>query len=74
VIYGMEEELGIDPIRREWASMGNRGLFKFFSLERLMPILFGVGYIVFIAYQVSWQETLALVETAFRPLVALIPR
>ncbi len=74
VIYGVEDDLGIDPIRREWASMGNRGLFKFFSLERLMPVLFAAGYVVFIAYQVSWSDAVALVETALRPLTALIDR
>jgi hypothetical protein len=52
VLYGVEADLGIDPIRREWAALGNRALFKFFSLERLMPVLFAAGYLAFLAWQI----------------------
>lgn len=72
ILYSVETELGIDPIQREWRALGDRTLFKFFSFERLMPLLFAIGYIVFIAYQVSWADVVQLFETAVRPVKALI--
>jgi len=74
ILYSVETELGIDPIQREWRALGDRSLFKFFSFERLMPLLFALGYIVFIAYQVSWADVVQLFETAIRPVKALIGR
>lgn len=72
ILYSVETELGIDPIQREWRALGDRTLFKFFSFERLMPLLFAIGYAIFIAYHVSWAEAVQLFETAIRPLKALI--
>jgi len=72
ILYSVETELGIDPIQREWRAMGDRTLFNFFSFERLMPLLFAIGYAIFIAYHVSWAEAVQLLETAIRPLKALI--
>ncbi|MBL8560371.1 MAG: hypothetical protein JNM47_16740 [Hyphomonadaceae bacterium] len=72
ILYSVETELGIDPIQREWRAMGDRTLFNFFSFERLMPLLFAIGYAIFIAYHVSWAEAVQLFETAIRPLKALI--
>lgn len=72
ILYSVETELGIDPIQREWRALGDRSLFKFFSFERLMPLLFAIGYVVFIAYQVSWADAVQLFETAVRPVKALI--
>jgi hypothetical protein len=74
ILYNVESDLGIDVVRREWRALGDRTLFKFFSFERLMPVLFALGYLVFIAYQVSWSEAVGLVETAVRPLLNLFVR
>jgi len=74
IIYEIEKDLGIDALQREWRQLPRHGMIRFFSLERAMPVLFGVGYIVFIAYQVSWPEVAALVEGALRPLLSLIGR
>ena len=74
IIYEIEKDLGIDALQREWRQLPRHGMIRFFSLERAMPVLFGLGYIVFIAYQVSWPEVAALVEGALRPLLSLIKR
>jgi len=74
ILYSVETELGIDPIQREWRALGDRTLFKFFSLERLMPILFAISYLVFIAYHVSLAEVAAIADAAVRPVLSLIGR
>jgi hypothetical protein len=74
ILYSVETELGIDPIQREWRALGDRSLFKFFSLERMMPILFAIGYAVFIAYNVSWAEVVEITQAAVRPVMDLIGR
>jgi len=74
ILYSVETELGIDPIQREWRALGDRSLFKFFSFERLMPLLFAFGYVVFVAYQVSWNELVGMADAAVRPLLSLLGR
>ncbi|MDZ4775718.1 MAG: hypothetical protein SGJ23_02920 [Alphaproteobacteria bacterium] len=74
ILYSVETELGIDPIQREWRALGDRSLFKFFSFERLMPLLFAFGYVVFVAYQVSWVDAVRLFEQAVRPVLSLFGR
>ncbi len=54
VLYRYEDRLGEQPIRDEYQDLGDRSLFKFFSLEQLMPVLFVLGYIVFLAYSLPW--------------------
>jgi hypothetical protein len=49
-IYALEAELGRHPIEQEWVQLqGKRGALKWFSLERMMPALFMVGYALFLA-------------------------
>ena len=74
IIYEIERDLGIDALQREWRQLPRHGFLRYFSLERAMPVLFGVGYLVFVAYQVSWPEVTALVEGALRPILSLIER
>ncbi len=58
VLYRYEDRLGERPMRDEYQDLGDRALFKFFSLERLMPFLFVLGFAVFLAYSVPWWEDL----------------
>jgi hypothetical protein len=52
VIYKLEAELGRSPIRDEYeAIQGKRRSMKWFTLERMMPGLFIVGYILFVLVQ-----------------------
>lgn len=53
-IYAIEEDLGVHPIRSEWEMItGKRRAVKWWSLERAMPLLFILGYVVFFAVQVG---------------------
>lgn len=62
-IYAVEDELGVHPIRDEWQTItGKRSALKWFSLERFMPLLFIVGYIVFVAVQVGGVDVAGLFD------------
>lgn len=51
-IYGLEDKLGTHPIKDEWMALhGKRSALKWFTLERAMPMLFVVGYVVFFLVQ-----------------------
>lgn len=53
-IYAIEDDLGVHPIRDEWQTItGKRRTMKWWSLERAMPILFIIGYVVFFAVHVG---------------------
>lgn len=71
IIYEIEKDLGIDALQREWRQLPRHGMIRFFSLERAMPVLFGVGYIVFIAYQVTPADVIAIFNNALRPFLLL---
>ena len=70
IIYEYEEKLGIDPLRREWKGLPRRGPPKWFSLERAMPLLFVLGYAVFLAYRISWSEIVALYHQVAAPILS----
>lgn len=74
IIYEIEKDLGIDALQREWRQLPRHGFLRYFSLERAMPILFGLGYLVFVAYQVSWGEAAQLIGDAMRPLLTVLGR
>lgn len=62
VIYALEDDLGVSPIRNEWESItGKRRTMKWFSLERAMPLLFILAYLVFFAVQVGGLDVPALI-------------
>ena len=51
IIYLIEDELGVHPIRDEWNAMHGKRAMKWFSLERAMPFLFILGYVAFLMFQ-----------------------
>jgi hypothetical protein len=64
-IYALEDDLGIRPIRDEWQIItGKRRTLKWFSLERAMPLLFILAYVVFFAVQVGGLDVPALLIAA----------
>lgn len=73
VIYDAENALGIDSLQREYAGLSRKGPVRWFSVERAMPILFIIGYAVFMAYSVRWSDVVSMGEAALRPLLALLP-
>jgi len=74
IVYALENEMGSAPMQGEWKALGNRTIFKFFSLERMMPVLFAIGYIVFFLYQLPTPGFLAPVRDAITGGVAAIWR
>ncbi len=64
-IYGLEDELGRHPIREEWDALhGKRRTMKWFSLERMMPVLFILGYVLFLVVQSGQFHFADLAEQA----------
>lgn len=53
IIYDIENELEIVVLQREWKELPRKGTIKWFGLERRLPFIFIVGYLVFISYQIS---------------------
>ena len=74
ILYRFEERLGESPVKDEWEALGDRTWFRFFSLERTMPVLFAVGYVVFFAYSVSVADLAALLKSGGDALSALLQR
>jgi hypothetical protein len=74
VIYDLELKLGIDAMRREYAGLNRRGPVRWFSVERAMPVLFIIGYAVFMAYATSWADLMRTIDAAVAPLRALAGR
>lgn len=58
IIYEVEDNIGIDPLRREWRGLPRKGPPKWFSLERAMPWLFVIGYVVFLLYRISVDDVI----------------
>jgi hypothetical protein len=74
-LYRREEDLGISVLRDEWnAIVGRRPQFQFFSLERRLPNLFLLGYLIFLAFQVSWADIAALAQAAWAPAAQFFNR
>ncbi len=73
-IYAVEDQLGMHPIRDEWAALhGKRRAMRWFSLERAMPILFMLGYALFFAIQTGALHLGTLLDQA-RDLIDLARR
>lgn len=70
IVYALENEMGSAPMQGEWKALGNRTLFKFFSLERMMPVLFGLGYLIFFAFQIPTPGFLAPVQATVADAIA----
>ncbi len=64
-IYAIEDQLGMHPIRDEWAALhGKRRAMRWFSLERAMPVLFMLGYALFFALQTGALQLAPLYDRA----------
>lgn len=51
IIRGYEDRLNEHPLRDEYNAMGGTKMMRAFTLERIMPILFVLGYAVFFVVQ-----------------------
>jgi hypothetical protein len=72
-VYALEDRLGASPLRDEYATVqGKRGIAKWFSLERAMPVLFIVGYVVFLAYQLTPDDVDRIFRGFWAPLQSLL--
>lgn len=72
-IYELEHQLGVSALRDEYAAIERkRVLMKWFSLERAMPLLFIVGYLVFFAYQVTMDDVARMFNAFWTPALTLI--
>jgi len=69
IIYEREKALGVDALQREWKKLSQHGLFKWFALERLMPVLFIIGYVIFLIYLIT-PEDVANAQAAFDTALA----
>lgn len=74
IIYEVERELRIDALQREWGGLPRKGLMKWFSFERAMPVLFIIGYVIFYAYQVTLEDIGRMFDAFWGPVRALIDR
>ncbi|MFZ4601645.1 MAG: RipA family octameric membrane protein [Caulobacterales bacterium] len=72
LIYEIEEAIGLDYLQREWKLLPRGALVKFFSLERLMPILFIVGYLIFLAYQIPPDKAAGFAHDAVARVDAFV--
>lgn len=74
-IYAIENDLGINPIRNEWETItGKRRTMKWFSLERAMPVLFILAYIVFCAVHVGDIDAPSLMNAVWDGIADLLRR
>lgn len=74
-IYKLEDELGRHPIRDEWQALqGKRRTMKWFSLERLMPVLFIAGYVLFLVIQTNAIDFAAIAAQAREFIASLLAR
>ena len=63
-IYAIEDDLGVHPIRDEWQTItGKRRAMKWWSLERAMPVLFIIGYVLFFAVHVGGWDAASSFNT-----------
>ncbi len=74
IIYEREKMLGVDCLEREWHNLPRKGPIRWFGLERSMPLLFIVGYLIFLAYQVTIDDVTGMVQGAWRPLADIWDR
>lgn len=72
IIYEVENGLGINPIQREWGGLPRKGLMRWFSFERAMPLLFIIGYVVFLTYQVTMADVNRVFHDFWAPAQALV--
>jgi len=71
-IYQLEDQLGAHPIRDEWSALHGRRAMKWFSLERAMPLIFVLGYALFLVFQTPSDEVAVLYAAARQNMEQLI--
>jgi hypothetical protein len=74
IIYEVERDLGMNPLQREWGGLPRKGLMKWFSFERAMPLLFIFGYFVFLAYEISIDDVQTMFDAFWAPARDLLER
>ena len=72
VINALENKLGQTPLQDQWKFLVQKRGLRFFTLERAMPVLFVIGYIIFLFYQISWQDLVSTANHAWAPISQLI--
>jgi hypothetical protein len=73
IIARYEQQLGERPLYEEYLAMGGAKAMRAFTLERIMPWLFILGYAVFFAVQAGVQVQ-PLVDQARDALAPLLER
>jgi hypothetical protein len=58
IITRYEQDLGHTPLYEEYQSMGGSKMMRAFTLERSMPYLFILGYLVFFVVQAGDVDTI----------------
>jgi hypothetical protein len=48
-IYAVEDSMGVSYFQQEWKALPRNTISRWFSLERMMPAIFLVGYALFLA-------------------------
>lgn len=60
IIGRYEEDIGHTPLRDEYNAMGRSKAMRSFTLERIMPVLFVLAYVVFFVVQTTDTNVLWL--------------
>jgi hypothetical protein len=58
IISRYEQDLGHTPLTEEYQTMGGAKVMRAFTLERFMPYLFVLGYVIFFVVQAGDLNTL----------------
>ncbi|MGD9967947.1 MAG: hypothetical protein AB7T59_15605 [Hyphomonadaceae bacterium] len=58
IISRYEQNLGQAPLTEEYQAMGGAKIMRAFTLERAMPFLFIIGYLVFFVVQAGDVDTI----------------
>jgi hypothetical protein len=74
IISRYEERIGERPLSDEYQAMGGAKTMRAFTLERSMPYLFVLGYVVFFVVQVCGADMAQWIDGAADALSALIAR
>lgn len=75
VIGALEEAMNRRPLADEWAVITGQGRgIRWFTLERAMPFLFLIGYLVFLVYATNAEEILGDVQRMIGSVTAQFQR
>jgi hypothetical protein len=74
IISRYEEKLGERPLYEEYLAMGGSKTMRAFTLERSMPYLFVLGYVVFFVIQACGADVVSCFDNARDTITDLINR